>query len=160
LNPDWHAIATHFPSKSHRDVAYRYTRVLDPNIVKGNWTQEEDQKILDWVQENGEHSWGKLALVDLPGRIGKQIRERFYNTLKPGVQNGEWSPSEDALLMELHSTWGNRWEKIAEFIPNRAANSIKNRWNSVTRAANQVLVRNTFDGDHPADCRPVIPTSH
>jgi hypothetical protein len=131
-NPDWQAIAAHFPSKSSHQLLDRWIKVLDPNLVKGNWTAEEDEKILNWVRVSGANAWTKLA-ESMPGRIGKQVRERYHNSLNPGVTKSDWSEAEDALVIQLQGQWGNKWAKIAECLPGRTDNSIKNRWNSTLR---------------------------
>jgi hypothetical protein len=42
-------------------------------------------KLRELVNEQGEKKWSKIA-KDLPGRIGKQCRERWLNHLKPGIK--------------------------------------------------------------------------
>ena len=44
-------------------------------MVKGPWTDEEDLKLVEMVTEFGAHNWSQIAAA-LPGRIGKQCRER------------------------------------------------------------------------------------
>lgn len=34
----------------------------------------------------------------LPGRMGKQCRERWFNHLDPSVKKTEWTPREDEIL--------------------------------------------------------------
>jgi hypothetical protein len=58
-------------------------------LVKGGWTSEEDQTLCNWVQKEGPKKWSAAADV-INGRSGKQIRERWYNILSPGVKKGEW----------------------------------------------------------------------
>jgi hypothetical protein len=41
-----------------------------------------------------------------------------------------WTEDEDRLLMQLHRTYGNQWRKMAEMMPSRSENAIKNRWHS------------------------------
>jgi hypothetical protein len=153
LNPDWYAITAHFPSRLPHQVVDRWKCVLDPNLVKGSWTHEEDQKILAWVEENGAKKWSKLAET-LTGRIGKQVRERYHNGLKPGSTAVEWSQSEDDLVFGLQLTWGNKWETIASFLPGRSANSVKNRWNSTLKNYFRASL-----GHEEASCRPATPRS-
>ena len=51
------------------------------NFLKGPWTAEEDLKVIELVQMYGPQKWTFVA-NHLPGRIGKQCRERYLN-LKP-----------------------------------------------------------------------------
>jgi hypothetical protein len=77
----------------------------------------------------GVKNWTKLAAT-LPELIGKQCPERWRNHLDPNNNYEPWSQQEDELLINLHEAYGNSWVKIAEQIPGRSDNSIKNRWNS------------------------------
>ena len=47
-------------------------------IVKCPWTKEDDVRVGELVQQYGTKSWSALA-AHLPGRTGKQIRERWHN---------------------------------------------------------------------------------
>ena len=56
---------------------HRWQKVLRPGLVKGPWTPEEDAMILNCLQQ-GISKWSEIADA-IPGRIGKQCRERFFN---------------------------------------------------------------------------------
>ena len=45
-------------------------------MIKGPWTDEEDQILMDMVVKYGPSNWSQIATA-LPGRIGKQCRERY-----------------------------------------------------------------------------------
>ena len=45
------------------------------DVIKGPWTKEEDEKVIDLVQKLGAKRWSVIA-SHLQGRIGKQCRER------------------------------------------------------------------------------------
>ena len=47
--------------------------MLNPELVKGPWTPEEDRRIVALVKEHGPKKWSVIA-DHLPGRIGKQCR--------------------------------------------------------------------------------------
>lgn len=54
---------------------HRWQKVLNPELVKGPWSTEEDLKIVELVESKGAKKWSVISKY-LPGRIGKQCRER------------------------------------------------------------------------------------
>lgn len=79
--------------------------------IKGNWTPEEDMILKKKVAEYGLKKWKEIATF-LPGRIGKQCRERWYNNVDPNLNKEKWTIAEDLQLMELHKVYGNKWVQI------------------------------------------------
>jgi hypothetical protein len=128
----WALLLSVFPGKTAQQINDRWEKVLNPSLVKGSWTGAEDETILTHVMTHGAKDWVALAEL-LPGRIGKQCRERWINHLSPLVTRAAWSAEEDEKLIELHERFGNQWTVVASFFTGRTDNDVKNRWNSSLR---------------------------
>ncbi|CAL5213464.1 unnamed protein product [Lathyrus oleraceus] len=102
-------------------------------LKRGPWTQEEDQKLIDYIHKHGYGNWRLLPKNAGLQRCGKSCRLRWTNYLRPDIKRGRFSFEEEETIIQLHSILGNKWSAIASRLPGRTDNEIKNYWNTHIR---------------------------
>lgn len=100
--------------------------------VKGAWSVEEDQKLIEAVTNMHPILWDVVA-ESVPGRTGIQCKERYLYRLHPEVKKTRFEKWEDELIMKERMKIGNHWTLIATKLPGRTSCAVKNRWYSVLR---------------------------
>ncbi|KAF5772637.1 putative transcription factor MYB-HB-like family [Helianthus annuus] len=80
-------------------------------LKRGKWTVEEDEKLVKYIQSNGEGSWKSLPKNAGLLRCGKSCRLRWINYLRGDLKRGYFSVKEDEMIVMLHKSFGNRFVK-------------------------------------------------
>ena len=122
---NWKMVCLGIPGRSATQCLHRWPKI-QPGVIKGSFSAEEDDKIIKFVEKEGPRKWGRLEEI-IVGRTAKQIRDRWLNNLCPDVKKHKFSEDEEKLLFKLYRTYGTSWTKIAQFMPGRTQNFIKNK---------------------------------
>ena len=124
---NWKLIANFIPGKNSIQCSARFRRIR-PGLIKGAWGKEEDSKLISLYEKYGRN-WAAIS-KEMPQRTGKQIRDRFLNSLDTRYKRGKFSEEEDKMILKYHKIYGNQWAKIAKKIKTRTGDMVKNRFYS------------------------------
>jgi hypothetical protein len=124
---NWNSIAEFIPGKNSIQSSSRFRRIR-PGLIKGPWKKEEDTKLLFFYEKYGKN-WAAIS-KEMPHRTGKQIRDRFLNSLDTGYNKGKFSEEEDKMILKYHKIYGNKWSEIAKKLKARTGDKVKNRFYS------------------------------
>ncbi|PNI40504.1 MYBL1 isoform 2 [Pan troglodytes] len=71
---DWTLIASHLQNRSDFQCQHRWQKVLNPELIKGPWTKEEDQRVIELVQK-----YGKKRKMRVGHSPGSELRDGSLN---------------------------------------------------------------------------------
>ncbi|CDP09459.1 unnamed protein product [Coffea canephora] len=109
-------------------------------IKKGPWKAEEDEVLINHVKKYGPRDWSSIRSKGLLQRTGKSCRLRWVNKLRPNLKNGvKFSAEEERIVIDLQAQFGNKWAKIATYLPGRTDNDVKNFWSSRQKRLARIL---------------------
>lgn len=121
------AMKTNLEESIKQDVEFVPIKKIKKAGRKSAFSPEEDKILLQLVKIHGAANWLKIS-DEMPQFNRKQLRERYVNYLKKSFRLSDFTPEEDAKILNYVKTLGHSWQKIAEYLPGRTAIMIKNRF--------------------------------
>jgi hypothetical protein len=115
------------PGRTREKCRNRWIDAVDPTILTGKWTAEEDKKLTAGLKKFGA-DWIAVATM-VPGRTNAKCHQRWTQFLDPEIIPGEWSPQEDTMLTKAVTKFGNDWGRVAAMLPGRPPHHCRMRWN-------------------------------
>ena len=105
------------------------------------WKTSEDEQLLELFKKYGS-SWSKIGNI-IGNRSGKQVRDRYRNYLRAGLNCDDFTQEEDDNVLSLCEKFGRRWSVITRYMPGRSEGQVKNRY--------YVYLKKTLEGDDPSE---------
>ncbi|CAJ0902859.1 13698_t:CDS:2, partial [Entrophospora sp. SA101] len=87
-------------------------------------------------------SWVKIG-EEFVSRSSKQCRERWLGYLAPNLKKGPFIEEEAAKTYQLYDCFGPQWAKIAEFLPGRTGNMVKNFYHNNQRQNRRIITESS-----------------
>jgi hypothetical protein len=96
-----------------------------------SWTIDEDDLLRKFIAELPDPESPSWALAEplFPGRSQHLIRDRWVNVLRPGLVSGNWTPEEDAAIVEHVQLHGEvLWAQLSRTMPTRTGKMLRERY--------------------------------
>ena len=119
-------------------------------IRKNRWNEQEDEILRKMIEQHGARNWNLIAR-SIPGRNGKQCRERWAIFLDPSVSKEQWTKEEDNILRNCQAKFGNKWAFFMNHLPGRSCVAIRNRWTHLCRVGQATSESSDSDDVKPQD---------
>ena len=130
---NWRKIAEHVGGRTEQQCHKRWNIVLNPEIIKGHWTREQDNQLIKAELKYGAGNWCKIA-KHVQGRSNHQCLHRWRHLLKSDLVRdikSSWTIKEDTKLTYLVKEKGaKRWKQIASQLPGKKPKQCRERWHN------------------------------
>jgi hypothetical protein len=92
--------------RAARQIRERYLNYLDPNIKQGNWTEEEDQKLISFISQKEKNYWKNISRY-FSGRTDVSIKNRAstLNSWNNFYQNSSEVPTASLPTVLSHENF-------------------------------------------------------
>ena len=91
-----------------RNLCSELCRIEPRHSGRGEVRRERDFHLLNACLFYAKTRHWSVVAGYLPGRNGKQCRERWHNHVGPDIRKDRWSDEEDRIIIDAHHELGNR----------------------------------------------------
>ncbi|KAG0150038.1 hypothetical protein CROQUDRAFT_130986 [Cronartium quercuum f. sp. fusiforme G11] len=126
---DWTLISKALPDRSPIECRIQWNQKQHPNLNKSKWTPEEIDRLYEIAKRRNERDWSSIATELGTRRTAAECVKQYRIVTQ---ERREWSESDDLLLREGVSMYGQNWQAVANHC-GRSSNQCINRWSKTLR---------------------------
>ncbi|XP_052220840.1 uncharacterized protein LOC127837642 isoform X2 [Dreissena polymorpha] len=124
-----------FPKFDPLECQYMWMNALQPGINKTRWTETEETRLVELVEQHGMRNWRLIADQLGTKRTPYQCLQH-YQVNNFDYEQGDWTEAEDELLKEVVETckYGVGtipWQQVAYYIDRRSAYMCRQRYEKI-----------------------------
>ncbi|KAF7367282.1 hypothetical protein MSAN_00790200 [Mycena sanguinolenta] len=127
---NWKTVAQSVPGRTNKACRKRWLHSLSPAVKKSAWTPSEDHLLIELFAVHGP-KWSAIAR-QISGRTDDACSKRYREALDPNLKKDEWTPEEDARLLEAYARLGGKWGQVGQEL-RRSGLGCRNRWRMLER---------------------------
>ncbi|KAJ3787672.1 hypothetical protein GGU11DRAFT_746128 [Lentinula aff. detonsa] len=127
---NWQAVASEVSGRDNKACRKRWLHSLSPTVKKSPWTVEEDA-LLRYLHNMHGARWSLIAR-EIEGRTDDACSKRYNEALDPTLKRDEWTPDEEARLLQVYSEIGCKWKEIGSQLQ-RSSLACRNRFKVLQR---------------------------
>ncbi|XP_028417164.1 myb-like protein L [Dendronephthya gigantea] len=115
---NWFKFKSLLPRRTDSQVRERWQDVLDPNLRKGAFSKEEDERLIKVVGEQsvGLRNWSTIA-KHMPGRTDNKCRRRWFSLMKEDPKTKEHFIKQKIIRAKLVNNFSRRRSDKPEIGP-------------------------------------------
>lgn len=176
--------------KKHISIAKKLRSVSSSRLLQERklWSAQEDECIMVYYEKHGA-KWRDMARTmaaeTLSSRSDDALRNRYYRLTahrdkSPSTTSSEssssrsttvhkackkrvsWTVAEDELILEMVYKFGDRllWKQVAELLPGRTSQAIRNRANRLFMERERTDIMNALPLEKPQDATGSAQDTH
>ncbi|KAJ6626862.1 hypothetical protein B0H10DRAFT_460906 [Mycena sp. CBHHK59/15] len=134
---NWKTVAQAVPGRTNKACRKRWLHSLSPAVKKSAWTPSEDRLLVELYGTYGP-KWSAIAR-QIRGRTDDACSKRYREALDPNLKKDEWTPDEDAKLMQVFARIGGKWGQVGQEL-RRSGLGCRNRWRMLERNRTKTLL--------------------
>ncbi|KAJ3826035.1 hypothetical protein F5880DRAFT_1610590 [Lentinula raphanica] len=127
---NWQSVASEVPGRDNKACRKRWLHSLSPTVKKSPWTADEDALLCYLYSVHGP-KWSFIAR-SIEGRTDDACSKRYNEALDPSLKRDEWTPEEEAKLIQVYSEIGCKWKEIGSQLQ-RSSLACRNRFKILQR---------------------------